>query len=149
MLRTLVAALVVEVVLVVLLFCAKIPGPALLKWYRQLGTSAWVMDVLSAYVCVHTARLLVPCGSVPLAALGIQLTHDILFGWVVQRVPRGRMRVIDLFKDYARLAILAYDAIIILGTVEADALLQRVPSSLHALIGAISAYVSLLFVHSF
>lgn len=149
MLRTLVASLVVETVMVVILFVFKIPGPALTAWYRQLGPSAWAMDVLSVYVCVHAANLLVSPRYIPLAAVGIQVAHDLAFGTLLASVPRGTMKVLDLFKDYARLAIVGYDAFIILSAVATDRLLERVPTSLYEIVGGVAAYVSLLFVDSF
>ena len=151
MLRTLAAALIGEAVMLVILFVARLPGKALLEWYRQLGASALAMDVLSAYVCVRAARMATSTPPlVPLAVLAIQVTHDLAFGALKRLVPRGSMRVIDLFKDYARPAILWYDALIVLSVLSADVLLQiLVPSSLLRLIAGVAAYVSLVFLHSF
>ena len=149
MLRTLVAGLVVEMVMLMILFGGNIPGPALLAWYRKLGSSAFAMDVLSLSVCVHVARLMVPSPYVPLAVLGIQVVHDLSFGYLVVRVPRGTMKVLDMFKDYARPGILAYDALLVLSVLVLDGMLERIPAHLHAVIGAVTTYVSLMFVHSF
>jgi hypothetical protein len=153
MLRTLVATLVVEAAMVALLFLARLPGPALLAWYRQLGPSAFAMDVLSVYVCVHVASLLVGDHHplvLPCVVLGIQTAHDLAFGSVIASVPEGTMRVLDLFRAYARPAILGYDAAIVLSVLAVDRLvLTRVPDEVHAVVGAVAAYVALLFVHSF
>ena len=154
MLRTLVATLVVEAAMLVLLFGADLPGPALVAWYRRLGTSAFVMDVLSAYVCVHAATLLVRSKRSSFVAtaacvLAIQVTHDLVFGALVASVPPGTMAVLDLFRDYARPAILGYDAAIVLSVLVVDRALLTAPDDVHALVGAVAAYVALLFVHSF
>ena len=151
MFRTLVSALVVEGVMLVILFVGKIPGQALLEWYRQLGTSALAMDVLSAYVCVHAARLITTVPAyLPLVVLAIQMGHDLLFGALLRRIPDGKMKVIDLFKTYARPAILFYDAAIVLAVLGTDALLHKfVKDKFYSLTGAFFAYLSLLFVHSF
>lgn len=151
MFRTLVAALTLESVMVVILFLRNIPGQALLQWYRQLGTSALIMDVLSAYVCVHTSRMITSNPLyLPLVVLLIQIGHDLLFGLLVSRIPHGKMKVIDLFKSYARPAIIGYDAVIVLGVLAIDVALElAVPDKFYSLTGAISAYVGLMFVHCF
>lgn len=149
MLRTLVAALVVEMAMLVVLYAAKLPGPALLKWYRQLGLSAFAMDVLSAYVCVYLARSLEqPLLVQALAAVGIQMAHDVAFGSLLTRLPRGASKVVDLFKDYARPAILGYDAAIVLSVLAVDRVLERNTPPLQ-LLGAVAAYVGIFLVHSF
>ena len=148
MLRTLVAALVVEAAMLVLLYAADLPGPALLAWYRQLGPSALAMDVLSMYVGVHAAQLLAGENSAIPYVLGIQVAHDLAFGYFVASVPRGASQVIDLFKDYARPAILGYDAAIVLSVLAADVALELFRPPL-ALVGAVAAYASLMVVHSF
>ena len=151
MFRTLVAALTLESGMLVILFLGNIPGQALLQWYRQLGTSALIMDVLSAYVCVHASRMITSNPVyLPLVVLLIQIGHDLLFGLLVSMIPQGKMKVIDLFKSYARPAIIGYDAVIVLGVLAIDVALQlTVPEESYPLIGAISAYIGLMFVHSF
>lgn len=151
MFRTLVAALTLEMIMLIILLVGKIPGQALLEWYRRLGTSAFAMDVLSAYVCVHASRMLTSqLYYVPFVVLAIQISHDVLFGAFVNVMSRGSMKVIDLFKDYARPAIIGYDALIVLAVLGIDIFLEMlVPENLYSIIGGISAYVSLMFVHSF
>lgn len=151
MLRTLVAALVVEMAMLILLYVNSIPGPALLTWYRQLGPSALTMDVLSAYVCVHAANMIAgpDVRRIVLCTLAIQIAHDLGFGYLLASVPRGTMKVLDLFQDYARPAILGYDAAIVLSVLLADRALVTNTEETLTLVGAVATYVSLIFVHSF
>ena len=143
----------VEAAMLALLFLGRLPGPALLAWYRRLGISAFVMDVLSAYVCVHAATLLVGIPATPTllvtSVLAIQVTHDLAFGAFVEAVPPGTSEVIDLFRAYARPAILGYDAAIVLAVLVVDRALAPYEDRVLQLVGAIAAYVALLFVHSF
>ena len=95
--------------------------------------------------------LRVPYGTVPvpLTVLAIQLSHDVSFGYLVRSIPHGSMTVLDMFRDYARPAILVYDAIIVLSVLAVDWVLRHMTDDTHALVGAICTYLSLMFVHSF
>ena len=142
--RAVVAALVVEAAMLVILKAGNVPGPAQLRWYRELRTSAFAMDVLSVSVCVLAAR---QRASLSLAstlawAVAIQMGHDLAFGALLAATPRGTLRVFDLFQDYARPAILGYDALIVASAV----LVERL--ALPPLAGMVAAYVALLLVHS-
>ena len=113
--------------MLIILFVGDLPRPPLRRWYRDLGTSAFAMDVLSMYVCVLSAYRMVPVQHVPLTVLAIQLSHDVSFGYLVRSIPRGSMTVLDMFFDYARPAILVYDAIIVLSVLAVDWVLRTRP----------------------
>ena len=78
---------------------------ALPIWYRDFGVVAVGSDILIIVLGIALAMFLVP-GAKGLSligvAVGIQLLHDVLFYvGVIQGVPTGQNRIVDLFKRYA------------------------------------------------
>jgi hypothetical protein len=93
-------------------------------WYADFGLVAIGSDILIIVLGIALAMLLFP-GYSGLAligvAVGIQLLHDVLFYvGVIQAVPFGQNRIIDLFKRYASEGswkILLADAAMVAGSV--------------------------------
>jgi len=78
---------------------------ALRTWYVDFGIAAIGTDILIIVLGIALAKFLAPNAS-GLALIGIavaiQLLHDILFYvGVIQMVPAGQNRMVDLFKRYA------------------------------------------------
>lgn len=74
-------------------------------WYRDFGLVAVGSDILIIVLGIALAMFLVP-GATGLTligvAVGIQLLHDVLFYvGIIQGVPAGHNRILDLFKRYA------------------------------------------------
>jgi len=78
---------------------------ALGTWYAEFGVVAVGADVLIIVLGIALAKLIFPGiygTALVITAVGIQLIHDILFYLlVIQGVPAGQNRIIDLFKQYA------------------------------------------------
>lgn len=74
-------------------------------WYKDFGVVALGSDILVIVLGIALAMFLVPGASglkLMGVAVGIQLVHDILFYvGVIQGVPAGHNRILDLFKRYA------------------------------------------------
>lgn len=78
---------------------------SLATWYADFGLVAVGSDILIIVLGIALAMFLFP-GYSGLAligvAVGIQLVHDVLFYvGVIQAVPLGHNRILDLFKRYA------------------------------------------------
>jgi hypothetical protein len=78
---------------------------SLATWYADFGLVAIGSDILIIVLGIALAKFIVPNAS-GLALIGvavsIQLLHDILFYvGVIQMVPDGQNRIMDLFKRYA------------------------------------------------
>jgi hypothetical protein len=97
---------------------------SLATWYADFGLVAIGTDILIIVLGIALAKLLFPAYS-GLALIGvavaIQLVHDILFYvGVIQAVPFGHNRILDLFKRYAAEGswkILVADAAMVAGSV--------------------------------
>lgn len=97
---------------------------SLATWYADFGVVAIGTDILIIVLGIALAMFLFP-GYSGLSligvAVGIQLLHDVLFYvGVIQAVPFGQNRIIDLFKRYAAEGswkILVADAAMVAGSV--------------------------------
>lgn len=93
-------------------------------WYKDFGVVALGSDILIIVLGIALAMFLAPGASglkLIGVAVGIQLVHDILFYvGVIQGVPTGHNRILDLFKRYAAEGswqILVADAAMVAGSV--------------------------------
>lgn len=119
MLALLNAALLTELVVIVLTIYA-FKSKTLTQWYREFGIGAVIADVLVLVLVVWLAHLYQ--GNIFVTAciaVGIQLTHDLLFGAFIQQY-RGTSPIFNVFKEYAKehgAYILVADAALVLSTV--------------------------------
>lgn len=78
---------------------------ALGTWYREFGVVAVAQDILIIMLGIALVKFLFPAATGWLLAglaIGIQILHDVLFYvGVIQQVPWGQNKIIDLFKAYA------------------------------------------------
>jgi hypothetical protein len=78
---------------------------SLRTWYADFGIAAIGTDILIIVLGIALAKFIVPTASgltLIGTAVAIQVLHDILFYvGVIQMVPAGQNRMIDLFKRYA------------------------------------------------
>ena len=93
-------------------------------WYAEFGLVAIGTDILIIVLGIALAMFLFPTYSglsLIGVAVAIQLLHDVLFYvGVIQAVPSGQNRIIDLFKRYAAEGswkILVADAAMVAGSV--------------------------------
>ena len=94
------------------------------EWYRDFGMVAVGSDVLIIVLGIALSKLLVPMATgwkLVGIAVAIQLLHDVLFYvGIIQGVPSGQNKIIDLFKKYAgegSWKILLADAAMVTGSV--------------------------------
>ena len=117
MLSLLNAALFTDLVVIALSFKSK----TLTQWYREFGIGAVIADVLILVLVVWLAHFLYQGNLIVTAciAVGLQLTHDLLFGAFIQQY-RGASPILNVFKEYTKehgAYILVADAAMILSTV--------------------------------
>lgn len=97
---------------------------ALTTWYRDFGIVAVGSDILIIVLGIALAKLLFPMATgwklVGIAVV-IQLIHDVVFYvGIIQGVPAGHNKILDLFKQYAAEGswqILLADAAMVTGSV--------------------------------
>ena len=119
MLALLNSALLTELVVIALTIYV-FKSKTLTQWYREFGIGAVIADVLVLVLVVWLAHLyqgnlfVTAC-----IAVGIQLTHDLLFGAFIQQY-QGKSPIFHVFKEYAKehgAYILVADAMLVLSTV--------------------------------
>ena len=146
------AALIVDLVFVLLTFNGAISSPILQKWYKKYQLSAVLADVLILVIGIILARalypLVFPAGFsiwkfTGLAVL-VQVLHDILFYQFFRHVPVGYNAMLDFFKEYAKqsgaLAILGDSAMIVSVSLLASYLASRGLNT-NILVLIVSAYL--------
>jgi hypothetical protein len=94
-------------IVILCLIFGLIQSKVLTGWYRDLSLSAVICDVLIIVLGIILARFLYSylfssykLWKFILLAVAIQCTHDILFYLFCQSVPRGKSRILDIFKNY-------------------------------------------------
>ena len=96
-------------------------GSAIKEWYTQFQIVAVLSDILSVMIGIVLATMLFPKTNLFVAAVGVQVLHDLFFGSVVlNMIPAGHNTMIDVFKKYASessYGILIADSVIITSTI--------------------------------
>ena len=123
------------------------------EWYREFGMVAVGQDVLIIVLGISLAQILFPGmygWNLVWTSVLIQIAHDILFYvGVIQTLPGGHNKVIDLFKRYAAEGswkiIVADSAMVISSVLLMEYLDNSIPDAQIAWIGLLALY-SLLYI---
>ena len=121
------AVLITDLFVIFLLNVKIIKSNVLRKWYYQYNLSAVIADVLILVIGIIITQFIYPylfssysLGLFIIIAVIVQICHDLSFAYLFNMVPRGKSRILDTFKDYAKekgLNILLADALMIISTV--------------------------------
>jgi uncharacterized protein YacL len=143
--------LVVDLVTILIVKNSNVLGTVLKDWYDQFGLSAVLADVLIIVLGILMAQYIYteffpsysPIFFLLLVVL-IQLVHDVLFHvGVIQMVPQGQNRIIDIFKRYAdenSWKIIVGDAILMLGSTAVAAASLQLSPPLFVFLGILTIY---------
>jgi len=143
--------LVVDLVTILIVKNSNVLGTVLKDWYDQFGLSAVLADVLIIVLGILMAQYIYteffpsysPILFLLLVVL-IQLVHDVLFHvGVIQMVPQGQNRIIDIFKRYAdenSWKIIVGDAILMLGSTAVAAASVQLSPPLFVFLGILTVY---------
>ena len=143
--------LVVDLVTILIVKNSNVLGTVLKDWYDQFGLSAVLADVLIIVLGILMAQYIYteffpsysPILFLLLVVL-IQLVHDVLFHvGVIQMVPQGQNRIIDIFKRYAdenSWKIIVGDAILMLGSTAVAAASLQLSPPLFVFLGILTVY---------
>lgn len=98
-----------DLIVILCLIFGLIKSKVLQQWYRELSLSAVIADVLIIFIGIIIARFIYPyifakysLWKFLLVAVGVQVTHDILFYQICTSIKRGKSRILDIFKDYGQ-----------------------------------------------
>jgi hypothetical protein len=149
-----VAAILVENVVLFLLYFNKNSGKTIRQWYNQFTIGAYVMDITSAIIGAFLATLLTSSYYLQLLfVVLIGLIHDISFGLFLNSVNTKSSKVLEFFKSYAKeygKKILFVDALILLSTlIVSNYLLKNLSNAYIIFLGLLFSYLGLLMVYSF
>lgn len=152
------AALMVDLIVLLMIQTGRIKSLVLKKWYRKFNLGAFMADVLSLVIGIVIARFIYTFvgwkWNVPLflfIVLLVQLSHDLIFAKLFYSVPKGVSAVLDVFKEYATelgSVILAADAGMILGTALLGSLLSNINVNNNIVLLIFLSYMVPYFVFS-
>jgi len=121
------SALTIDLFVMSLIVFRYFKSKMLKKWYNLYHLAAILADVLSLVIGLIVAfyiyKYIFSSYSIfyfGVVAVIVQICHDLLFNLFFNLVPRGRSRILDTFKDYAKelgLWILFGDSLMIIGTI--------------------------------
>jgi hypothetical protein len=101
--------IITDLLVIALLLSGAIGSYVLKMWYREYSLGAVIADVLIIVIGIVLARFLYPYifkeySLVKFLALVvvIQVLHDILFYSIAKAIPRGKSKIMDVFKDYGK-----------------------------------------------
>lgn len=128
-------------------------GKPLNDWYDMFQLNAVLCDVLSILIGFLITRYVYTAYFKPtygfntwlfLAILVIvQAIHDVLFYFlVIEPIPRGHNKMIDVFKDYAKAGpkIIAGDSLLMLGSAAIAFFYKSQPTHVFASFSALASY---------
>lgn len=148
------AALITDIFVLILIINGAMKSLTLKAWYIKFGLGAFMADVLSMMIGFLIAHFIYPFIFTKynffyflVVVVGIQLTHDVLFGLFINQY-KGKSDILNVFKKYASelgVWILIGDAIMMILTT----ILQKVLAPYNNLILTIVLlYLSPYFIFS-
>lgn len=103
------SVLITDLLVILMLNTNLIQSRVLKEWYKKYTISAVICDILIIFIGIILARYFYASFfntyALPkfiMLAVGIQITHDLLFYFLFKNVPRGFNQMLDTFKDYAK-----------------------------------------------
>jgi hypothetical protein len=101
--------IITDLLVIALLLSGAIGSYVLKMWYREYNLGAVIADVLIIVIGIVIARFLYPYIFKEYSLLrflvlvvAIQVVHDVLFYALAKAIPRGKSRIMDVFKDYGK-----------------------------------------------
>ena len=151
------AIIIVDIIGIVLSY-SNMSGKYLRIWYQQFLLSAVLADVLVIFLVVIIARAIYyyvfdtfSIINFIIVMLVIQITHDILFYLMINIIPRGANKMIDLFKDYAdevSYKAIIGDSIMIIATGLIASYLANFDANINIIILTVFVYLLQYIIHT-
>jgi len=120
------AALITDLIIILLLIYGYLPTATLKTWYVKFGLGALLADVLSLVLFFLIAKFIYPflfnkynLLYFLVVIVGVQTTHDLLFGLFLDQYT-GKSEILNLFKGYKNelgYRILIADSLMAISTV--------------------------------
>tara|TARA_A100001015_G_scaffold303440_1_gene393088 strand:+ start:1110 stop:1586 length:477 start_codon:yes stop_codon:yes gene_type:complete len=148
-----VSAILVDTIIAFYVLISKRGGRYIREYYKELGLSAYAMDILSITFGVYIALSLSKnFWQQLLLVVIVGLIHDVSFGYFLKNI-NAKGPILSLFKNYAKewgAYILWVDASMLLLTLIISYLLTRNFKHENIIfIGVVAFYIGLLVVHSY
>ena len=150
--------IITDLLVIVLLLSGAIGSYVLKMWYREYSLGAVIADVLIIVIGIVIARFLYPYIFKEYSLLrflflvvGIQVVHDLLFYSLSLAIPRGKSRIMDVFKDYGKevgYKAIVSDSAMMVSSVLLATLLKHKTLNTNILVLILSVYLVPYLVYS-
>jgi hypothetical protein len=147
-----------DMIVISLLLGGFIKSSVLHQWYQKFTLSAFISDVLVIVIGIMIARWVYPflfkqysLITFLLLVVGIQMLHDILFYFFSLWVPRGKSRILDIFKDYGKqqgFSAIYGDSLMMISSVLLATWLSSFSMNINIGILIVSIYVAQYLIYS-
>lgn len=150
--------LITDLLVIALLLSGVIGSVVLKRWYREFTLAGVIADVLIIVIGIVIARFLYPflfkeysLGRFLLLVVAIQVIHDLLFYALVSSIPRGRSRIVDIFRDYGKevgFQAVVSDSLMMVSSVLLATLLKQQTLNTNLIVLLLSVYMVPYMVYS-
>jgi len=150
--------LITDLLVIILLLSGWIGSFVLKKWYRTFTLGAVIADVLIIVLGIIFARFLYPYLFKEYSLLRflilvvvIQIIHDLLFYLLAISIPRGKSKIMDVFKDYGKevgYKAIVSDSAMMVSSVLIATLLKQQTLNTNVIVLILSAYLIPYFIYS-
>jgi len=152
-------ALITDIIVMLLALSGYLKSEALTLWYKNLGLSAVLADVLIIVIALIITRWLYTVFfksyslfSFILLALAVQLIHDLVFGKMIDYMPDKKSEIFNIFKQYAHehgFRILLADSLMVISTIILGSLMASYDFNMNIITIIFMVYLVPYLVHSF
>jgi hypothetical protein len=150
--------LITDLIVITLILGGAIHSMVLKKWYKELNVSAVIADILILFIGIILARFLYPyifaqyslVKFIGLAVL-IQVVHDIIFYQICLAVPRGKSKIMDIFKDYGKevgINAILSDSLMMVTSILIASLLKGMGGNVNIITLVVAVYLVPYFIYS-
>ena len=152
------AAIIVDLIVIFLSNINYIKSISLKKWYKLFTLSAFIADVFSIVIGIILTRIFyymifkhVNLILFIILAVIIQLIHDLTFYKFFSSIKKGKNKMLDVFKEYAKemsYKILIADAEMIIATCIISSLLANFSISVNIFLFIVLFYLAQYFIYN-
>jgi hypothetical protein len=129
------------------------------KWYQSFGLGAVLSDVTVIVLCVAISKFIYPYFFSKFnifkwigLAVGIQIVHDFIFGYIISTFDIGKSPILNIFKSYIKNGgyyIIFIDSIMIISTIIIMDFLQKFSKDTNIFILILLLYILTYILYSF
>jgi len=104
-----IASLITDVIFMFVFLVGIFKSKDLVNWYKKIGLGAVLSDVTIIMLGITGTIFLYPhifkeynLINFIILAVAIQISHDLIFGYIIKYIPTGNSNILNIFKSYVK-----------------------------------------------